>query len=231
MTSRLHLLQVPGSLQTSVHPPCRCLEVPSNCRFGSFIPAFRSLHPPGLASELGVLWLPIALMRSPARPSCRASLSLLPLLPSAWRSRPPREAFPAPSSQTQKPPPLCSLGLQGASSDLTPNDFLSSALVETPGWGGWCWEVRGHNWEREWANVREENASPSARGGGHVAMRPGVAVGLSWPVGLLGLWTGPLGRWQPGYCCWLHTYPREKEGERSPCATWFHSPDIAPGAS
>ena len=32
---------------------------------------------------------------------------------------------------------------------------------------------------------------------GPVVTRPGVAIGLCGPVGLLGIWTGPLGRWQP----------------------------------
>lgn len=101
-------------------------------------------------------WSPVAPHRPHAQP-CTPQLSgvsepphsFSPLHPTPLLGAPVHLAKPSlASSQTQEPPPLCSLRLQEVSAGLTPNDSLSSALIETPGRSGWCWEVREHDWER-----------------------------------------------------------------------------------
>ena len=60
--------------------------------------------------------------------------------------------------------------------------------------------------------------------------RPGVALGMCWPVGLWAIGWGPLetGSWMDGAG---YTLALEREGEVGLCATWLHSPGLAPVAS
>lgn len=148
-----HNLQTPaspGSRLSSDHSPLSTLlsRSSSNCWFGHFSPSLQDPTAPRLASGSGALLLPITLAAALHAPGVRllhtphpsGPTSLLLLLPSAWHALPPMPPSLT-SNQTWQLSPLCSHSLQEVSSDLTPNDSLFSAVVETGGWGGWWWEV------------------------------------------------------------------------------------------